>query len=220
MQTGAELVQSADDADARKAQAEGDKRLGGWAHKQHHDARQEDDEEDEFGSKNEQDEQDPSKHASTESHSPALSSPNTSPKPGFTEQVSHASQHAVGQLSHTAQQAGELSKHTAQQASALSKQAVNRAGHFTKEATNAASNLLSGKKGAKEYPPLNSAFITFHKQIAAHMGVQLLAHHEPYRMSGRYIELSPNDVIWGNLGLNPYETKVGCDTYSKVRLMV
>jgi calcium permeable stress-gated cation channel len=33
------------------------------------------------------------------------------------------------------------------------------------------------------YPPLNSAFVTFNRQIAAHMASQALAHHEPYRMS-------------------------------------
>ncbi|KAF8221509.1 DUF221-domain-containing protein [Tricholoma matsutake] len=57
----------------------------------------------------------------------------------------------------------------------------------------------------KSYPPLNSAFVTFNRQIAAHLASQVLAHHEPYRMSGKYVEVSPEDVIWGNLGLNPYE---------------
>ena len=39
-----------------------------------------------------------------------------------------------------------------------------------------------GKKD-EEYPPMNSAFITFDRQISAHLAVQVLAHHEPYRMS-------------------------------------
>jgi calcium permeable stress-gated cation channel len=58
------------------------------------------------------------------------------------------------------------------------------------------------------YPPLSSAFITFHKQVSAHLGKQILLHHEPYRMTGRHIEVSPEDVIWSNLGMNPYEMKV------------
>ena len=33
-----------------------------------------------------------------------------------------------------------------------------------------------------EYPPMNSAFVTFNRQISAHLAVQVLAHHEPYRM--------------------------------------
>ena len=40
-----------------------------------------------------------------------------------------------------------------------------------------------GDNQPKSYPPLNSAFVMFNKQIAAHMASQILAHHEPYRMS-------------------------------------
>lgn len=58
------------------------------------------------------------------------------------------------------------------------------------------------------YPPLNSAFITFHEQIAAHMAYSSLAHHAPYHMADRYLEVSPEDVLWGNLGLNPYEKRI------------
>ncbi|KAF8814727.1 DUF221-domain-containing protein [Phlegmacium glaucopus] len=77
------------------------------------------------------------------------------------------------------------------------------------EATKGAEELkerVVGKTG--DYPPMNSAFITFEKQIAAHLAVQVLAHHEPYRMSNRYIEVAPDDVIWANLGMNPYEQKI------------
>ncbi|KAH7922752.1 DUF221-domain-containing protein [Leucogyrophana mollusca] len=58
------------------------------------------------------------------------------------------------------------------------------------------------------YPPLNSAFVTFNQQIAAHMAAQALTHHEPYRMYDKFVEVAPEDVIWGNLGLNPYEKRV------------
>jgi len=60
------------------------------------------------------------------------------------------------------------------------------------------------------YPPANGAFILFNKQIAAHMAAQTLSHHEPYRMSGslKYIEVAPEDVIWDNLVMNPYERRV------------
>jgi len=61
---------------------------------------------------------------------------------------------------------------------------------------------------SQEYPPLNSAFITFNSQIAAHMAKNALNHHDPYRMTGRYAEVAPEDVIWGNLGMNAYEGKV------------
>lgn len=37
---------------------------------------------------------------------------------------------------------------------------------------------------AQKYPPLNSVFVQFNKQIAAQLATQVLAHHEPYRISG------------------------------------
>lgn len=58
------------------------------------------------------------------------------------------------------------------------------------------------------YPPLSSAFILFNQQIAAHMAAQILTHNLPYRMADKYTEVAPADVIWGNLGLNPYEQRV------------
>lgn len=58
------------------------------------------------------------------------------------------------------------------------------------------------------YPPLNSAFVLFNQQIAAHLAGSILLHNEPYRMSEKYTEVAPEDVIWGNLGLNPYEMKI------------
>lgn len=58
------------------------------------------------------------------------------------------------------------------------------------------------------YPPLNSAFILFNQQISAHLAAQSLTHNEPYRMADKYTEVAPDDVIWGNLGLNPYEQRI------------
>ena len=60
------------------------------------------------------------------------------------------------------------------------------------------------------YPPANGAFILFNKQIAAHLAAQTLTHHQPYRMPSwlKYVEVAPEDVIWDNLVINPYERRV------------
>ena len=58
------------------------------------------------------------------------------------------------------------------------------------------------------YPPLNSAFILFNNQMAANMAVRLLTHHEPYRMTKKYIDVAPEDIVWSNLSMNPYEARV------------
>jgi hypothetical protein len=60
------------------------------------------------------------------------------------------------------------------------------------------------------YPPANGAFILFNEQIAAHLAAQALTHHDPYRMAGssKSIEVAPEDVIWDNLVMNPYDRRV------------
>ena len=58
------------------------------------------------------------------------------------------------------------------------------------------------------HPPLNSAFILFNNQMAAHLAAQLLTHHEPYRMAQKYIDVAPEDVVWNNLSIRPYEAQV------------
>ncbi|EKM58161.1 uncharacterized protein PHACADRAFT_26687 [Phanerochaete carnosa HHB-10118-sp] len=58
------------------------------------------------------------------------------------------------------------------------------------------------------YPPLNSAFILFNRQIAAHLAAQALTHHSPYRIADRQFGVAPEDVIWANLNLNPYEARI------------
>ncbi|KAJ1033108.1 hypothetical protein NDA16_000386 [Ustilago loliicola] len=60
----------------------------------------------------------------------------------------------------------------------------------------------------KNYPPQSSAFILFNTQIAAHMAVKSHAHHQPYRMTNRYVEAHPDDVVWANMNMNPYERKI------------
>lgn len=115
----------------------------------------------------------------------------------------------------------------------LKGQAKSAAAEASKGAKGAMSGVAKGAEVLKArvvgtdagvYIPLNSAFITFNQQISAHLAVQVLTHHLPYRMSAffyvpvlslahfplgkRYIEVHPSDVIWSNLGLNAYEQKV------------
>ncbi|KAI0918583.1 hypothetical protein AcV5_002534 [Taiwanofungus camphoratus] len=72
----------------------------------------------------------------------------------------------------------------------------------------AGNKLKPDKDGPQTYPPLNSAFVLFDQQIAAHLAAQTLTHHGPYRMARKSINVAPADVIWGNLNMNPYEARV------------
>jgi len=59
---------------------------------------------------------------------------------------------------------------------------ISNDGHVEAEAS-ATNQEAHGDEQPTSYPPLNSAFVTFNRQIAAHLASQVLAHHEPYRMS-------------------------------------
>lgn len=51
------------------------------------------------------------------------------------------------------------------------------------------------------FPLMNSAFIQFNHQVAAHMACQSVSHHLPKQMAPRLVEIDPNDVIWDNMSL-------------------
>ncbi|KAF9346568.1 hypothetical protein BGX26_001910 [Mortierella sp. AD094] len=54
---------------------------------------------------------------------------------------------------------------------------------------------------------LNSAFIQFHTQFAAHSAVQTVVHPTPFRMAPMFAEISPLDVVWDNMNLNTLNRK-------------
>ncbi|KAF9278686.1 hypothetical protein BGZ68_008415 [Mortierella alpina] len=56
--------------------------------------------------------------------------------------------------------------------------------------------------------PLNSAFIQFHSQFAAHSAVQTVVHPVPFRMTPMFAEISPLDVIWESMNLGTLTRKV------------
>lgn len=61
------------------------------------------------------------------------------------------------------------------------------------------------QKHPERYPLLNSAFVQFNHQVAAHMACQSVSHHSPLQMAPRVVEISPNDVIWDNMSTKWWE---------------
>lgn len=55
------------------------------------------------------------------------------------------------------------------------------------------------EKNLEKFPLMNSAFIQFNHQVAAHMACQSITHHRPKNMGPRILEIDPKDVIWDNL---------------------
>lgn len=53
----------------------------------------------------------------------------------------------------------------------------------------------------ERFKAMNSAFIQFNTQLAAHMACQSVASHKPMYLAPRYIETAPEDVVWDNMQL-------------------
>ncbi len=58
----------------------------------------------------------------------------------------------------------------------------------------------------ERYPTMNSAFIQFNSQVAAHMACQSVTHHVPKHMAPRVVEVSPDDVIWDNMAIKWWDS--------------
>lgn len=57
----------------------------------------------------------------------------------------------------------------------------------------------------ERFPLMNSAFIQFNHQVAAHMACQSVSHHIPRQMAPRTVEVNPNYVLWDNLTMKWWE---------------
>jgi hypothetical protein len=57
----------------------------------------------------------------------------------------------------------------------------------------------------EKFPLMNSAFIQFNSQVAAHMACQSVSHHMPSHMAPRLVEIAPGDVIWDNMSVKWWE---------------
>jgi calcium permeable stress-gated cation channel len=57
----------------------------------------------------------------------------------------------------------------------------------------------------EKFPLMNSAFIQFNSQVAAHMACQSVSHHMPSHMAPRLVEIAPGDVIWDNMSMKWWE---------------
>ena len=65
--------------------------------------------------------------------------------------------------------------------------------------------IETDQKNPTKYPLMNSAFIQFNHQVAAHMACQSVSHHIPSQMAPRLVEIAPDDVIWSNMSIKWWE---------------
>ena len=65
--------------------------------------------------------------------------------------------------------------------------------------------IETDQKDPAKFPLMNSAFIQFNHQVAAHMACQSVSHHIPSQMAPRLVEIAPDDVIWSNMSIKWWE---------------
>ncbi|KAF7718943.1 Rsn1 domain-containing protein [Penicillium ucsense] len=82
---------------------------------------------------------------------------------------------------------------------------VNTIDHCRKELARLNLEIEIDQQHPEKFPLMNSAFIQFNHQVAAHMACQSVAHHVPKQMAPRIVEISPDDVIWDNMSMKWWE---------------
>lgn len=85
---------------------------------------------------------------------------------------------------------------------------VDAVTHLRSEIERLTQEINARRGEEKDYKPANAAFLLFKTQVGCHMAMGMVPHHEPYKMSRRYIEAHPNAVVWSNLSMNPYAQKI------------
>ncbi|KAL9595258.1 MAG: hypothetical protein Q9219_006562, partial [cf. Caloplaca sp. 3 TL-2023] len=84
-------------------------------------------------------------------------------------------------------------------------QKVDTIDHCRKELARLNVEIEQDQKEPEKFPLMNSAFIQFNHQVAAHMACQSISHHTPQQMTPRIVEISPDDVIWDNMSVKWWE---------------
>ncbi|KAH5451256.1 hypothetical protein HBI30_132720 [Parastagonospora nodorum] len=77
-----------------------------------------------------------------------------------------------------------------------------------KELARLNAEIADDQANVERFPLMNSAFIQFNHQVAAHMACQSVTHHIPRQMTPRTVEVNPAYVLWENLSMKWWERYV------------
>ena len=87
-------------------------------------------------------------------------------------------------------------------------QRVDTIDYCRKEVARLNVEIEQDQEQPERFPLMNSAFVQFNHQVAAHMACQAVSHHTPNQMAPRVVEISPDDVIWDNMSMKWWESYV------------
>lgn len=85
---------------------------------------------------------------------------------------------------------------------------VDTIDHCRKELARLNVEIEQDQREPEKFPLMNSAFVQFNHQVAAHMACQAVSHHTPNQMAPRLVEISPDDVIWDNMSIRWWESYI------------
>lgn len=87
-------------------------------------------------------------------------------------------------------------------------QKVDTINYCRKEVARLNLEIEQDQQEPEKFPLMNSAFVQFNHQVAAHMACQAISHHTPKMMAPRVVEISPDDVIWDNMSIKWWESYI------------
>ena len=87
-------------------------------------------------------------------------------------------------------------------------QKVDTIDYCRKEVARLNLEIEEDQRHPENYPLMNSAFVQFNNQVAAHMACQAVSHHLPKQMAPRIVEINPGDVIWENMSIKWWESYI------------
>lgn len=82
---------------------------------------------------------------------------------------------------------------------------IDKIYYLRKELARLNVEIEQDQQNVEKFPFMNSAFIQFNHQVAAHMACQSLSHHVPQHMTPRLVEIAPGDVLWENMSMKWWE---------------
>jgi calcium permeable stress-gated cation channel len=82
---------------------------------------------------------------------------------------------------------------------------VDKIYHLRRELARLNLEIEIDQNNVENFEYMNSAFIQFNSQVAAHMACQSLSHHVPQHMAPRLLEIDPEDVVWDNMAIKWWE---------------
>ena len=85
---------------------------------------------------------------------------------------------------------------------------VDTIDHCRKELARLNVEIEEDQRNPDRFPLMNSAFVQFNHQVAAHMACQAVSHHTPNQMTPRIVEISPDDVLWDNMSIKWWEAYI------------